>query len=162
MRGSTGRAPVSLAGHRPAATPLRAITAGLRDVTPWLTRKARTRPLPSSGHMSETIGGAASDPLPVCRAALPPGAGLAPYCPAGCHVRRADITTESHLRPVPGLALDTRGRNGHASDQAQLTVLRTLVRCRVFPHRDAFPPRSGGLMTVRAAKSREARMIAAS
>jgi hypothetical protein len=36
-----------------------------------------------------------------------------------CHVRMPDITGQSHLRPVPRLALDTCRRNGHASDQAQ-------------------------------------------
>ena len=36
-----------------------------------------------------------------------------------CHVRMPDITGQSHLRPVPRLALDTCQRNGHASDQAQ-------------------------------------------
>jgi hypothetical protein len=49
---------------------------------------------------------------------------------AGCDVGRPDITTKSHLRLVPWFALDTRRRNGHASDQAQVTVLRTLVRSR--------------------------------
>ena len=36
-----------------------------------------------------------------------------------CCVRIPDITGESHFQAVPRLALDTRRRNGHASDQAQ-------------------------------------------
>ena len=35
-----------------------------------------------------------------------------------CHVRRADITGQSHFQLVPRLALDTRRRNRHASHQA--------------------------------------------
>jgi hypothetical protein len=52
--------------------------------------------------------------------------------PSG-HVRMADITGKSHLPVVPRLALDTCRRNGHASDQAHVTVLRTLVRSREPP-----------------------------
>src|ERR1700733_8319585 len=39
-----------------------------------------------------------------------------------------DITGLSHLRVPLTFALDTRSRTRHASDQARLTVLRTLVR----------------------------------
>ena len=62
----------------------------------------------------------------------------------GCYVRLADIVAKSQLGMAPSLALDTYLRNGHASDQAQLTVLRTLVRCIDIPGRGRVPTQSGG------------------
>ena len=59
--------------------------------------------------------------VPLARAPRAPCSVLTwPVTPASrCHVRMPDITGQSHLRPVPRLALDTCRRNGHASDQAQ-------------------------------------------
>jgi hypothetical protein len=59
--------------------------------------------------------------VPLARAPLDPRVVLTwPVMPTSrCHVRIPDITGQSHLRPVPRLALDTRRRNGHASDQVQ-------------------------------------------
>ena len=97
------------------------------------SRRTALRARPSGGHASETTDRKQGNALPVGpwhpRMALTwPLIAL-----TGCHVRRSDITTKSHLRLVPRLALDTRRRNRHASDQAQVTVLRTLVRYPEFP-----------------------------
>ena len=51
----------------------------------------------------------------------------------GCNVRMADTIAKSQLGMAASLALDTYLRTGHASDQAQVTVLRTLVRYAGFP-----------------------------
>ena len=96
-------------------------------------RRTPLRSGPSDGHVSETTDQKRENALPVCPVA--PHMTLTWPCIAltGCYVRRPDITTKSHLRLGPRLALDTRRRNRHASDQAQVTVLRTLVRCMGFP-----------------------------
>ena len=71
-----------------------------------------------------------------------------PLIPApGCDVRMADITAKSQLGMAALLALDTYLRNGHASDQAQVTVLRTLVRYTATPTGDAYRRRVEVLMT---------------
>jgi hypothetical protein len=65
----------------------------------------------------------------------------------GCDVRMADKPAKSQLGMAAPLALDTYLRNGHASDQAQVTVLRTLVRYTATPTKDAYRRRVEVLMT---------------
>ena len=73
----------------------------------------------------------------------------------GCDVRMADNIAKSQLGMAATLALDTFQRNGHASDQAQVTVLRTLVRYVPIPTKDWVPTQSGGPHDGTTARSRQ-------
>ena len=113
--------------HRPAPRRRRHALAAL-----WHARSRRVCPPPDDlprNHGKCLVRLADTRPkalvrwskVPLARAPRAPCSVLTwPVTPASrCHVRMPDITGQSHLRPVPRLALDTCRRNGHASEQAQ-------------------------------------------
>jgi hypothetical protein len=100
---------------------------------PYDFRATRRPPRPPGGHKSERVDLKARIPRPGYPAAPPQGPDLAPHNAIRLPCPQAGHHPKSHLRLGPRLALDTRRRNRHASDQAQVTVLRTLVRYPEFP-----------------------------
>ena len=106
--GSTGRGP----SYATLTVRLRRVTVR-RYVLPAKSCVRSSDMCPKSGHE----GVPAPSPSPARQPCMVVTWPL--IVPPGSHVRRADITTKSHLPVGRVLALDTCRRNRHASDQAQ-------------------------------------------
>jgi hypothetical protein len=116
----------------------------------------------SSGHVSEDVVPTGDYAVPVCGYAASRGRELAIHSGIRLQCPYAGHTAKSQLGMAAPLALDTYLRNGHASVQAQVTVLRTLVRYTATPTGDAYRRRVEVPMTAPPSGPAAARTASAS